>query len=246
MRTDLDAVRPQSRIAVRMRLLALLCVAVGGAAVANEDAAPAGEERDAATVDTPAIAPVAGSAAAGQGRFGLCESCHGVRAEGNTGLGAPAIAGLQDWYVTRQLENFRENRRGTAPDDARGQQMRAMAQTLESDAAVADVVAYLATLKPVVSAATIEGNVAHGKELYATCMSCHGDRAQGNEAVQAPALSYSNDWYLLKQLDNFHAGRRGTSDADTFGGQMRAMASTLPDEAAWRDVVAYIATLGAQ
>jgi cytochrome c oxidase subunit II len=246
VRTDLDAVRPRSCVAARVRLLALLCIGAGGAAAASGDAAPPGGEREAAAVNRPAAATVAGNAAAGQGRFGLCESCHGVRAEGNAGLGAPAIAGLQDWYVTRQLENFRENRRGTAPDDARGQQMRAMAQTLESDAAVADIVAYLATLKPVVSGATIEGDVAHGKELYATCMSCHGDRAQGNDSVQAPALSYSNDWYLLRQLENFHTGRRGTSDANTFGGQMRAMASTLPDEAAWRDVVAYIATLGAR
>jgi cytochrome c553 len=91
----------------------------------------------------------------GKGRFGLCESCHGVQAQGNVGLGAPAIAGLPAWYVTRQLENFRAARRGVAREDARGQQMRSMAQTLESPEAVADVVAYLATLKPAARAETI-------------------------------------------------------------------------------------------
>jgi cytochrome c oxidase subunit 2 len=124
--------------------------------------------------------------------------------------------------------------------------MRAMALTLESDQAVADVVAYLSTLQPVAPAATIGGDVAHGKALYPTCVMCHGESGQGNDAVQAPALRYSNDWYLLRQLDNFHAGRRGSSDADTFGSQMRAMSATLPDEAAWRDVVAYIATLNGE
>ena len=68
-----------------------------------------------------AAAHADGSAAAGKGRFGLCESCHGVQAQGNVGLGAPAIAGLPAWYVTRQLENFRAARR--------------------------DVIAYIATLK---------------------------------------------------------------------------------------------------
>jgi cytochrome c oxidase subunit 2 len=108
-------------------------------------------------------AHAAGNAAVGRGRFGLCEACHGVRAEGNLNLEAPSLAGREGWYLTRQLENFRAGRRGTAPEDLRGQQMRPMALTLESDQAVQDVVAYVVSLPHAPSAATVKGDVAHGK-----------------------------------------------------------------------------------
>jgi len=217
---DHDGAGPRVRALVRACVLTSIC-AFGGAVRAD------------------------GDAAAGKGRFGLCESCHGVQAQGNAGLGAPAIAGLPDWYVTRQLENFRAGRRGAAPDDTRGQQMRAMAQTLESPEAVADVVAYLKTLAPTSPAPTIQGDAAHGKTLFSSCITCHGDRAQGNEGTQGPPLRYSDDWYLVRQLENFTAGRRGTDQADNFGGQMRAMTFSLRDDASRRDVISYIATLKA-
>lgn len=191
-------------------------------------------------------AHAAGDAAVGRGRFGLCEACHGVRAEGNVNLEAPSLAGREGWYLTRQLENFRTGRRGTAPEDLRGQQMRPMALTLESDQAVQDVVAYVISLSPAPPVTTVKGDVAHGKSLYAgTCASCHGETAQGNEGMQAPALKGVSDWYLLKQIKAFRNGWRGTAADDTSGAQMRAMAMTLPDDAALNDVVAYIASLEA-
>ena len=191
-------------------------------------------------------AHAAGDAAVGRGRFGLCEACHGVRAEGNLNLEAPALAGREGWYLTRQLENFRAGRRGTAPEDLRGQQMRPMALTLESDQAVQDIVAYVVSLPHAPSATTVKGDVAHGKSLYtSTCVSCHGEDVQGNEGLQAPALKGVSDWYLLSQLEAFRNGWRGNAAGDTSGAQMRAMAMALPDEAALNDVVAYIASLEA-
>jgi len=219
-RIDDDVVRLRVRALVRACALAAIC-AYGAEAHAD------------------------GNAAAGKGRFGLCESCHGVQAQGNEGLGAPAIAGLTASYVTRQLENFRAGRRGDATDDVRGQQMRSMAQTLESPEAIADVVAYLETLAPTEPAPTIQGDAAHGKTLFSSCIACHGDRAQGSEGLRAPPLRYSNDWYLVRQLEDFAAGRRGADPADNFGGQMRAMTFSLTDDASRRDVIAYIATLKA-
>ena len=191
-------------------------------------------------------AHAAGDAAVGRGRFGLCEACHGVRAEGNVNLEAPSLAGREGWYLTRQLENFRAGRRGTVPEDLRGQQMRPMALTLESDQAVQDVVAYVISLPPAPPATTVKGDVAHGKSLYSgTCASCHGETAQGNEGMQAPALKGVSDWYLLRQIKAFRNGWRGTAADDTSGAQMRAMAMALPDDAALNDVVAYIASLEA-
>jgi cytochrome c peroxidase len=191
-------------------------------------------------------ADAAGDAAVGRGRFGLCEACHGVRAEGNAALEAPALAGREGWYLTRQLGNFRAGRRGTATEDRLGQQMRPMAATLESEQAVEDVVAYVTTLPHAAAAATVKGDVTRGKNLYtSTCTACHGDAAQGNEGLQAPALKGVSDWYLLGQLKAFRNGWRGTADGDTYGMTMRATAMGVSTDDALNDVVAYIASLEA-
>ena len=80
------------------------------------------------------------------------------------------------------------------------------------------------------------------RTLYAGCVACHGAKGEGN-AVQAPALAARSDWYLVTQLANYQKGLRGTDARDTYGAQMRAIVSTLPDEKAITDVVAYINTL---
>jgi cytochrome c oxidase subunit II len=87
------------------------------------------------------------------------------------------------------------------------------------------------------------GNPEVGKALYATCTTCHGGAAQGNRQLRAPALANSDDWYLYRQLLNFHKGIRGYLTADTLGYQMAAMAKTLKDSIAISDVVSYIKTM---
>lgn len=87
-----------------------------------------------------------GDAAAGRASYTACIACHGARAEGNPALSAPALAGLDDWYVLRQLEGFRSGSRGKHPDDLPGQQMRAAASMLADETAAKNVTAYIATL----------------------------------------------------------------------------------------------------
>ncbi len=57
-------------------------------------------------VGTPAVL-AAGDAAKGKALYGICSACHGVNAEGTPALNAPANAGQDPWYMTRQLKNFR-------------------------------------------------------------------------------------------------------------------------------------------
>jgi cytochrome c oxidase subunit II len=82
-----------------------------------------------------------------------------------------------------------------------------------------------------------------GAPLFAVCSACHGQQAEGNPAMHAPKLSGQPDWYLVRQLKSFKAGQRGTNQKDVFGQTMAPMAATLADEAAIRNVVAYIETL---
>jgi cytochrome c oxidase subunit II len=88
------------------------------------------------------------------------------------------------------------------------------------------------------------GDKAAGQALFATCSACHGANAEGNRELNAPKLAGQAGWYLERQLRNFqHEVRAGEKSGDTFGQQMVPMARTLTDEAAIRNVVAYIGSL---
>ncbi|MFQ5634757.1 MAG: c-type cytochrome, partial [Gammaproteobacteria bacterium] len=92
------------------------------------------------------LAAPAGDASAGAAQYGVCVACHGAQAEGNQALNAPKLAGQEDWYLRKQLGNYKAGIRGTHEKDIYGQQMRPMAATLVDDAAVDNVIAYIGTL----------------------------------------------------------------------------------------------------
>jgi len=87
------------------------------------------------------------------------------------------------------------------------------------------------------------GNAAPGQQIFATCAPCHGARAEGNAATNAPALAGQHAAYLQRQLQNFRSGVRGTHEADLPGAQMRAAVTALRDDAAVFSVAAYVAAL---
>lgn len=175
--------------------------------------------------------------------FDYCLLCHGDNANGNYGLRAPKLSGMEPWYLARQLENFAAGIRGTQAEDASGHEMMPVGLRVKQEGTLAAAVAWVATLQSRKPAPTLAGDVSHGKQLYQTCAACHGDKAQGNAQLQAPALAARSDWYLVTQLRNYKLGLRGADERDAPGAQMRAISSTLPDDKAITDVVAYINTL---
>ena len=82
-----------------------------------------------------------------------------------------------------------------------------------------------------------------GQALYALCTACHGPEGQDNPLLNSPKISGQADWYLIRSLQQFKSGARGTHEDDLFGQQMAPMAATLTDDAAINNVVAYINTL---
>ena len=84
---------------------------------------------------------------------------------------------------------------------------------------------------------------ADGAKLFAPCIACHGNKGEGNPALNAPAIGGQDAAYLERQLRNYRTDRRGTHKADTIGAQMRALATALADDAAVVNVAKYIATL---
>jgi cytochrome c oxidase subunit 2 len=88
----------------------------------------------------------AGDAERGKTLFATCGACHGANAEGMEALNAPKLAGQEEWYVIRQLKNFKDGIRGTNPKDTFGMQMAPMAMTLPNEQAMEDVAAYIKSL----------------------------------------------------------------------------------------------------
>ncbi len=170
-----------------------------------------------------------------------CAPCHTASGMGKDNVLAPAIAGLPQWYVQRQVMNYRAELRGYHFDDLEGMRMKPMAKTLMSDNDVAIVAEYISNLPKVQPAATLDGDATVGKALYGTCAACHQADGQGLEAMGAPPLTNTHDWYLVSQLKKFKGGVRGKHDS--YGQSMAPMASGLADEKAMKDVVAYVLTL---
>ena len=59
------------------------------------------------SVENTVVHTIKGDVEAGKVLYELCQSCHGSKGEGNKTLNSPRIAGLQEWYVARQLKNFK-------------------------------------------------------------------------------------------------------------------------------------------
>lgn len=184
-----------------------------------------------------------GDATTGKAQYAVCAGCHGANGEGNLAMNAPALAGLETWYVQRQIRHYQDGIRGANPEDTYGQQMAPMAKTLGDAAAVRNVAAYIATLPVASPANTLGGNAKKGASHFTNCGACHGVKAQGNYALQAPRLAGQDDWYLKRQLDNFRRGIRGGHQSDTYGHQMVLMARSLQNEESVNDLLAYIGTL---
>ena len=184
--------------------------------------------------------PEPNSAAA---QYAVCAACHGHQGEGMVVLNAPKISGQSEWYLRKQLENYKSGLRGSHKDDIYGQQMAPMSMVLFNDTAIDNVIAHIQTFPDNPAPKTIEGDIESGKKTYAVCAYCHGGNAQGTKAMNAPRMAGMTDWYLQRQLQNFKHGIRGQHPQDYYGKQMSFMARILQDDKKIDDLVAYINTL---
>jgi cytochrome c oxidase subunit 2 len=188
------------------------------------------------------LAQTPGDAVAGQAQYAVCAACHGAQGEGNLALNAPKLSGQGDWYLKRQLKYFKEGVRGTHEQDVFGKQMAPMAQTLADDTAINNVIAYIQTLPDNPAPATVRGDADHGRELFVACVACHGAKAQGIQALNAPRQAGMSDWYMVTQMKNFKHQIRGAHPSDMYGQQMSLMTTMLDDQEI-DDIVSYINTL---
>jgi cytochrome c553 len=112
--------------------------------------------------------------AADKSDLSYCTVCHGAHGNGNPAIRAPKIAGMEPWYIRRQLEAFRDGVRGTHPDDAPGQEMQPVGVRLRDEARIQEAIEYVASFEPKAPPITITGDATRGRNLFVTCESCHG------------------------------------------------------------------------
>lgn len=91
---------------------------------------------------------------------------------------------------------------------------------------------------------TRQNDVVAGEAIFKnTCSTCHGAKAQGNAALNSPALAGQLQNYLIRQLTHFKNGIRGGSKEDTLGFQMATISQNLIGTDSIQDVSAYLASL---
>ena len=89
---------------------------------------------------------IIGNTGRGKELYRTCGTCHGADGGGIWSTKAPRLKNVNDWYLKRQLENFKAGIRGAHPDDAYGHQMALMSRLLGDERAIDDLVAYVGTL----------------------------------------------------------------------------------------------------
>jgi cytochrome c553 len=59
-----------------------------------------------------------------------------------------------------------------------------------------------------ITSISLAADANRGKELYNTCIQCHGEAGLGNVEQEAPKIAGQHDWYILNQLNAFKAKTR--------------------------------------
>ncbi|HEX7325834.1 MAG TPA: c-type cytochrome [Rhodanobacteraceae bacterium] len=174
-----------------------------------------------------------------------CASCHGADGGGQAAAGFPRLAGLNEAYLKRQLDDFAAGRRANPI-------MQPVAKALNESQRQA-LATYFSRLPVPVSAApaapasssTASDNVlgeelaTHGRwsQQVPGCEKCHGPNGMG-VGENFPPLAGQPAQYIANQLQAFKSGAR----QDDLLGLMHHVASALTE----RDIQAVSAWFAAQ
>jgi len=163
-----------------------------------------------------------------------CAHCHGI--DGNAAPPSfPKLAGLQQDYLIKQLEDYRSGRRPS-------QVMEPIVEML-SGKQIKELAEYFSQQRRKIGTPYIEGMVPLGRRVYhegdkdrgvPACAGCH--KPDGSGTPRSPLLAGQNSAYVLQQLRAFHNDQR-TNDR---GRLMRTTAErmTEPDMVAVSEYVA--------
>ena len=144
------------------------------------------------------------------GTIHVCSSCHGPEG-GSISPTFTRLAGQQKDYIVAQLQAFRDK---TRADPHAQTYMWGMAAQL-SDSTIDGIATYYASQAPVAGTRSASPETAAGAKIYTegipsenvpACMSCHGEKAEGNGPI--PRLAGQHQAYLARQLEAFQSMAR--------------------------------------
>ena len=168
-----------------------------------------------------------------------CATCHGSDGTGNAASGIPRLAGLNQTYLTKQLNDFKSGKRNNPL-------MNGIAQGLD-DTEVRDLASYFSGLTTRMKTKAVDKKLHKQGENLAVygnwdndipaCFRCHGDQARGGGPAM-PALAGQHQNYIQAQLQAWKAGARNNDPV----GLMTAIAGRMSDVEI-RAVSAYLASL---
>ena len=140
-----------------------------------------------------------------------CAACHMPEGWGMSSGIVPNLAGQHGSVVIKQLADIRAGYR-------KNQVMApyASVESIGGAQAVADVAAYIDTLEMTTDNGKGPGDdLTLGEKLYqGNCVSCHGDRGQGNPAKEIPRIQSQHFGYLVMQFELIRDGDRRNANPE--------------------------------
>ena len=172
-----------------------------------------------------ALAFEGGHPQAGAQKAAACAGCHGR--DGNSAAAQfPNLAGQHASYLYQQLRHFKSGERKNAIMQAQVAHLNA--QDMK------DLAAHFASQAMRIGAAD-KALVEQGAHLFRgglsskgvpACTGCHGPAGLGNPPAKYPRISGQKTQYLVKQLQDYRAGKRGDYPAAKV---MQGVAAELSD-----------------
>ena len=147
-----------------------------------------------------------GNSERGRDTYASCAVCHRNDGSGLPDGTFPQLAGQHSSVIIKQLVDIREGRRANPL-------MLPFAKRLGGSQEIADVALYVSLLPRSNQNGKGTGeDLLLGMELYERdCASCHGTKGDGDAARFIPALVGQHYGYMLRQIRDIGAGRRGNA-----------------------------------
>lgn len=189
-----------NKFAIRVAVAAVTAVLAGSAYAWNEE----GGEKDEAL-------HLEGNAENGRDVYEVCSACHLPEGWGLPDGTFPQLAGQHHNVIIKQLADIRALNRDNPtmypfalPDQIGGPQ------------ALADVVAYLATLPMTPANGVGPGDdLEHGKKLYEdNCVRCHGANGEGDNEKFYPRVHGQHFSYIVRQFKEIKGGQRRNANPE--------------------------------
>ena len=147
--------------------------------------------------------------------FEVCAGCHLTEGWGKPDGTFPQLAGQHKEVLIKQLADIRSKNR-----DNPTMYPFALPESIGDEQAMADVVAYIATIpmnpdngKGEWAEGTPE--FAEGKKLFAdNCVKCHGENGEGDPKEFYPLIQGQHYKYMLRQFEWIRDGKRRNANPD--------------------------------